>query len=269
VTLFAPQILIRNNLPPVTGGLNSSTTAWINAVVADGGSVSGTQQTRVDNLITGLKADSLFALGDRLWLYAGESDAHQAKIDIINLSTHTLISTPTLAAGGYTGDGSTKAINTNFNLSTGTNFVQNSSSVFVYDRTSRGSSNEIVVGGSATGASVLYLYPQSGGTVQHTLHDAAFTTTTNADAAGYWCMSRTGSSGFTVYKNNSSIGTPTATSVAPSNLTAYVLGYNNNGSLSTPTTDQIACAWFGAGLDATQSGNLYTRIKAYMDAWGV
>src|SRR5262245_42144212 len=66
-------------LIPTGGGLEAETTAWVNAVVADGGSVSGLQQTRVNNLIAGLKTDCLFTVLDRLWLYGGESDAHQAR----------------------------------------------------------------------------------------------------------------------------------------------------------------------------------------------
>src|SRR5690349_15337642 len=92
------------------GGFDAATTAWVAAVVAAGGAVSTTQQSRVDTLIKALKSHGLFTQLDRLWLWAGESDHHQATIDIINLGVGTengnLTSTG-LSASGYTGNGST------------------------------------------------------------------------------------------------------------------------------------------------------------------
>lgn len=253
--------------PAAAGGLDAATTAWINAVVADGGAVSANQQTRVDALIVGLKADSLFTLGDRLWLYAGESDTHQAKIDLINLQSHTLISTPTLAAGGYTGNGSSTAINTNFNPSTATQFVQNSASFLLYDRTSRGSNNEGSGGGD--GSQYVMLYPQTGGTLLSDLNDISFPSTANADARGSWIGSRTGSANFIVYKNGSSLATLTATSAGRPNASLYVGAINGSGTPQDWSADQIAAVWFGAGLNGTQAANLASRINTYMTAWGI
>ena len=46
----------RSALDPAAAGNDAATTAWVNAVVADGGAVSGTQTGRVNTLIVALKA---------------------------------------------------------------------------------------------------------------------------------------------------------------------------------------------------------------------
>jgi hypothetical protein len=67
--------------PHASGGCSdSNASAWVSAVVAAGGTVSTAQQTRVCNLIVGLKAASLFSNLDRLWLFApaGQHRHHQS-----------------------------------------------------------------------------------------------------------------------------------------------------------------------------------------------
>jgi hypothetical protein len=56
-----------------------ATTAWVNAVVGAGGSVSAAQQTRVDTFIKALKAASIWTKMDRIWLN-GE-DHFQTDVD--------------------------------------------------------------------------------------------------------------------------------------------------------------------------------------------
>jgi hypothetical protein len=87
---------------------DASAQAWFDAVVAAGGAVSTTQKGRVNTLVLALKSASLFS--GRLWIHAGESDAKQATIDLINLATAAPQSSPTLGASGYTGNGSSSYI---------------------------------------------------------------------------------------------------------------------------------------------------------------
>jgi hypothetical protein len=103
--------------PAATGSYDAATTAWINAVVAAGGSVSTGRKTLVDNLIVGLKADGVWAKLDRLYLLAAEN-TKSALIDLVALAQATEASGPTFAIDtGYTVNG-IAGIYLNYNLTT-------------------------------------------------------------------------------------------------------------------------------------------------------
>jgi hypothetical protein len=270
--LYAPR-----NQPVAAGGLDAATTAWISAVNSAGGSVSGTQQTRVDTLIKALKNaanGNLFTILDRLYLFGGESDSKQATISIVNPGATAAVPTnsPTLAAGGYTGNGTTGFIDTGFIPSTaGGNFTQNSAMFGAYVRTNRTVAGSDVTLGTAN-ASFIYIRPFNGaGNLEGGLNDNSFSSAgTSTTAQGRWVASRTGSAGFSFYKNGgAAVYSPTATSAALSSNSFYILGYNSSGSLANPTTDQVACAYFGGGMTLAQVGDFDTAIAAYMTAWGI
>ncbi len=124
-------------MAPAPSGLDPATTAWVNAVIAAGGTVSGAQQGYVNTLITGLKADGNFLTSDRLWLY-GSENTQQAGIDIINLATWTNHGQTFSANHGYTGDGATTYGDTGFIESTGgaQNYVSGNSCFGFYGLTS-------------------------------------------------------------------------------------------------------------------------------------
>ena len=67
---------------------DAATTAWVNAVVTAGGTVSTSQKGYVDTLIKALKTASVWTSLSRLWLLASEN-TYQAGIDIVGLNTYT------------------------------------------------------------------------------------------------------------------------------------------------------------------------------------
>lgn len=255
------------------GGNDAATTAWVNAVVADGGSVSGTQTTRVNTLIVGLKADSLFTILDRLWLYAGESDAHQAKIDIINLGTHTLNGTPTLAAGGYTGNGTSQYIATGFNPATaGGHYVQDSAALGAYVRTNNAAYDSGVFIGASDGSNSAHLYlAQNSGAAFCKVNTTTFTSCVITTQQGMWVSTRTASNAQAVYRNGNTtaIGSDSNVSSGNVNKELYALAFNNNGSAGLWVPDQVSAILIGGALTATQASNLASRINAYMTSWGI
>ena len=248
--------------------LDAATTAWINAVVADGGSVSAIQQSRVNDLVVGLKADSLFSIGDRLWLWGGESDLHQAKIDIINLQSITINGSPTLAAGGYTGNGTSDFIDLNFNPSTaGGNYAASSASFGTYVR---GTTTNVSEMGAFTGSIDNRLIPSFASVVAiFEINTDAQDTPASTTEQGYWVESRTGANAVEYFKNGASFSTGTQTQRGLVNLKFYALAENNNGTASGFSPNQQASVWFGGGLTTTQGSNLSTRVNTYMTAWGI
>jgi hypothetical protein len=269
----APVTLRYRYKKAVSSSLDTSTTAWITAVTSAGGSVSSTQQTNVDTLIKALKTapnGNLFSILDRFWLFGGESDVHQANIDIINLGTHTVHGTPTLSAKGYTGNGSTDYIDSNFNpFTAGGHFAQNSACYGGFVANNRFIGQQYVMMGAA-GSSYIYLRPlDGGGNLEGGLNDNSFNSSgPSTNARGHWTVSRT-SSGFIVfYKAGASVYSPAATSAAVPNANIYILAYNSGGPANN-TPDQISCAYLGGGLTASQAADFDTAVAAYMTAWAI
>lgn len=247
--------------------LDIATTAWVNAVTAAGGSVSETQQGYVDTLIKGLKADSLFTLMDGIFLFTGESDAKQAQIDITNLRVATPHGVLTLAAGGYTSNGSSGYLSTTFNPTTaGGNFTQNSAHLSCYKTAP-------LPTGVYLGAYDGSVFAEIAGATLGYINNSAAAADGDGGQAGLWTASRTASNLITLYKGttaggNVSRGTDATATVGNINANFFLLARNNGGA-DQFTDKQCGAVTFGAGLSGTQAGNLFTRINDYMTSWGV
>jgi hypothetical protein len=89
---------IYNRLSAYMGGIGLLVEVWAAAVVAAGGSVSGTltsgRKKLINDLIMGLMADGVWSKLDRLWLFAAEN-SQSALIDIKGAVSATAVNTPT------------------------------------------------------------------------------------------------------------------------------------------------------------------------------
>ena len=258
IPVFAPT-LVPGGAPVAD---DAATTAWVAAVVSAGGSVSGGRKTVVNNLIIGLKADGIWTKLDRLWLYAAEN-SQSALIDIVNLGVTSLQSTPTFTTDrGYTGDGSSKWLITDFNAATASSpkFQQNDAHWGHWNNTNDSSGQGLNGNSNTVGASfqiyltALYLRCND---------NAGAIAATNP--TGLWVASRQSSSTFGAYRNGSLSETVTATSAAVNNALFLVLDLGAAGG--SPT--QVSAYSLGGGLTSTEVGNYYTRIRTYMTAVGV
>jgi hypothetical protein len=257
--------------PVPASSFQAETTAWIAEVVSNGGSVSAGRKIIVDNLIVSLKADSLWTKLDRLWLFAAE-DEPSALTDLVGLDLATAVSSPSFVADeGYTGNGSTSYIDSNFNPSTASSpkFVQDSAAIGIYDRTDRtGADLTIMMGIRGAAAAELFPLSDAGPSGRFEMNGGGTPfTESNANAKGSYLVSRTASDLTTAYKNGASLGTDTAASVGVANLDFFICS-GNNGSAFLPATDQAAGAWIGEGFDATTAANFATHINTYMTAVG-
>lgn len=271
--MFAtPQLWTPPPKKIVASSEESETTSWVNAVVADGGAVSTTQRTRVNTLIADLKSASAWTTIVRFWLYAGETDEHQAKIDIKNLSSHTLISTPAFNASGYKGNGSTHAIDTGYNPNTasldGTTAIMG---VYITGEDTTGS-NPILFGQTGAGGGNYTMMRITGANADITfcLADGGFNTGVG-DASGtaiaLWTLFATGATNVSVARNGSVVESDTRSANSFESSTIYVLGFNNNGTLGGQS-DSRAAAFF-IGTDSTKRTSIETALNTYMTSWGI
>ena len=69
---FRLGVNIPDDLPVKHGvATDAAATAWKNQVVTNGGTVSAGRLALVSTMIAGLKADGVWTLLDRLWIFAG------------------------------------------------------------------------------------------------------------------------------------------------------------------------------------------------------
>ena len=239
--------------------------AWATAV----GSIGTTQGTATCNLITSLKAHSLWTGTDRLWLYASEN-ATQASVDLKARATHTVVPTMTFVASqGYTGDAATGYIDTGFKTGT---YSQNSGSITAYLRNSRTVDQAWWAIGNDDASVISGLDPLQGGVFDWAVNDssAAVNQINNTQVRGCWTATRTGSSAIALYTNSNStpVKTDTYSSGTPPNLNFFVGALNLSGSAVAFSGDQIAIVHIGGGLTGANAAQLQTDLNAYMTTLG-
>lgn len=267
---------------PPPPSFDPATTAWVNAVVGAGGTVSLTQKGFVDTLIKGLKTDpsgNLFALQDRLWLLASEN-VTQAQIDLITANSSnnwTFNGTGTFAGAfavnqGYTGNGTDNYLDTGIDLgSFSGNFGTNSSSVYVYDRTS-GAVFSAGMGFTQVGVSRLEIVPTNGANAQVNLNSTVSLNWANTQTQGFFLGSRTASNATAIYQNGiqRATGSGTSTAMTGGSGATLVIGANKTSApaVNLFSSDQIAIAGFGGGMNSTQAVAFQGWVNGYMTSLG-
>jgi hypothetical protein len=244
-------------------GSNHETMSWIAKVGEQDGTVSSTRRALVDALISGLKTDGVWSKLDRLWLFAAEN-ATSALVDVKDGQLATAVSSPTFTTDrGYTGNGSSSYIDSNYNPTTNaTNFVQNSGCAFGWSNTS-GVDGGGLVGQSNVNIAIVPKYTDNN--TYWGINTAANESTDSLSGdTGLWVANRSGTSAEQLYLNGSSVHTGTVVSQAIQSVNLYALRVFNIYSAR-----QCCCLGVGGSLNATEQGNLYKRLRTYMTAVGV
>jgi hypothetical protein len=100
---------------------------------------SAGQQAKQNALISTLKSAGIWNKTDVFYMFANDGSKEFATLNWINPSAHqcTLINSPTFTSNdGFTGNGTSSFINTNFNpASSGVNYTLNDASIFTYNKT--------------------------------------------------------------------------------------------------------------------------------------
>lgn len=222
------------------------------------------RKTVISDLIIRLRYAELWLKIDYLQIYAAH-DTNAALKNWKNPGTGdaTLVNAPTFTADrGYTTDGSTNYVETNFNFSTATLYTQNSAHWGFWSRTSGQTTNPT---GWMDGTDGTAIQPR-GSTDQssHRINHAAATLGASTDGSGLFIASRSTSSNHVLSRNGVSIATGTATSVARNNASPS-LG-RSTAVAFTPREWSMSCG--GANLSATERVLIYNALNTYMLAVG-
>jgi hypothetical protein len=262
-----------NVLSDEVSPFDAATTAWVAAVVSNGGTVSGGRQIAVNDLIVGLKADGIWTKLDRLWLFAAENTA-SALTDLAANELATEVNSPTFTVdSGYSNGGSGVYIDTNFNPVTAAgNYVRDDASWFLWNVTSR-AANAVYDWGAAgvTNQDNFLRSRDSGDVVKFAINLilGAIPSFANTDSGGFYQASRTGPTASEFYKNGVSLGTDSGSSAVLVSVNFFVQLLNNNGAPHDGSSDEYSCFGAGSSLTPTESADLYSHLRTYMTAVGV
>lgn len=260
----------RHTPTPNVISYDAATTAWAAAVVSAGGTVSTARKGYVDALVVGLKADSLWSGLDALLLFAVDN-TQSALIDVKSLLAATAVSSPTFDSvnfRGYTGNGSSAYINSNFNPSTASspNFVRDSACYFAWSNTSGADGGGLA--GVGFGSAQSRLFPQYVDTNCYWTVNSLTGSPFNAGlgATGLYSVNRSGASQTDLYLNGVATYTNSDGSNSLVNDTLVALAALGGGNFSSR---QCCCLGAGRSFNATEQGNLYSRLRTYMTSAGV
>lgn len=257
----------------VPHGFDSVTVAWVNAVIANGGTVSASRKILVNNLAVGLRGAGLLSKLDRLWLLAAEN-SQSALTDLIGRILASAVAAPSFTVDrGYTFNGSTNYVDTLFRADVGTPLYSlNSAHLSTYCRVINfGADNQTMMGVSGGGENATLSTLATPTTAYHSQINDSIPELNggNTQVFGMGVISRTASNVRTLYQNGYIVATDAQASVAvPINSTFTVGAVNNGGVPEQFGSNQVAAASIGSGLTASDVAALTSYINIYMTAIG-
>lgn len=228
---------------------------------------SGKFKAALNTLILQLISDNNWNSLDCFYVFATEQQQH-ARIDIKSpaRSPITEINSPSWASGfGYTGNGSSSYINTGINISTLTNFSQNSNCGGIYIRTN---STQSASNFGAYNGSIFYDINARNGSDNFAsiINCATFFNNANSDSRGLFSIFRNSSATSAAYINGSVVGSSVLASFAIPSQPMYLMARNNNGSPNNYSTQQISA--FFLGSSSVSQSTLYSALQTFATSIG-
>lgn len=246
-------------------GTDPAATAFFAAVVAAGGTVSAGRRTLYNNLFAGLRSDGNLSKIYRLQIYAAEN-TQSALMDLIALTNATPVLTPAFTADrGYTLNGSTNYIDTNY--------VPNASSPVTTQNSAFLACHTNLVGGSlaSTIGTIAGTFPQMEMVCPFTdqifhaqINDSGFGGSAFGSGltTGLFVADRIDASNVVLALNGADLGT---SSDASTGVPANSIQVGNPANLVAGTTSRYAVAAIGSSLGsgrAAFAGRIITFLTA-------
>jgi hypothetical protein len=219
-------------------------------------------------LITDLVNKGLWGKLDALWMFAAR-DSATALLNLKSSSfTASLVSAPTFNADrGFTGNGSSSYVDSNFNPTTsGGSFVQDSACFGAWSLTATIAAGSVVdAGWLSTNGTFLRVYASSGA-FDSRINQGSSNSDANAAASGsgLFTVNRSTSTANQKYRNSTAQGTAATASTA---LVNHSLCFGTaDGTTFSPR--QWAAGFVSSSLGSTEQTNIYNAMLAYLQAVG-
>lgn len=247
--------------------IDDDAAAWAKTVT-----VSAARLSLVSNTIRSLKAAGIWPILDRFLVPAAENSL-QGRTCWKSLVVATAINSPTFTANrGFTSDGLSSYLDSNYPPASGPNFTLNSGAIFEYSNTSRaaGDLQPIgVVNGATAQVLISSFFTGSVGVGRVNNSNATGASGATADNLGLCIASRTAGNLTTMYKRSASLGTvaTASASIPAGNLAICALNNDGIGIINFDTA-RVAAAGAASGLTGAQAASLNTILEAHLSAIG-
>jgi hypothetical protein len=227
-----------------------------------------TREALIRQTIADLKDAGVWALHDEIWIRAAHTE-QAALLGWKRVADSSVVSTVTFTTdqgfvrvAGY--------INTGFNpTSVAGNFVQNSASMWGYSRTDSNLNQSLLGGRTTATTNQNILIPRASGSMIARINQSDLGTSSLVDdSLGLFAATRSNASSVQGYRRGVEVLSYTAASDGVPDLNFFELGINTGGSLTGASSRQSAATGVGGSMTATQHGDLYDIIQAYMVAIG-
>lgn len=222
----------------------------------------------INSFVLGCKEDGNWSLLDVVGFLAATNSA-SALLNWKSPSTFipAAVSSPTFTTDrGFTGNGSSSYINTNYNPFTqGINFTLNSHSFGCYNLTDS-SGFYMDMGSNDAGVGELIFSRDGTGAYAYMANADPTAAGTVATAVGLTSGKRTTSNAFGVYKNGVLLASETTAADHIGNYNFFLLAGNQNGSADFFANRQMAFYFMGSG--AINHLTLYNRVVTYLTGIG-
>ena len=217
---------------------------------------SAGQQTLQNQLVVDLKAGGIWTKLDTFAVFATDANSNFALIDWIRLSQYTAVNSPTFTTNeGFTGNGTSSYINTNWNpFLQGVNYQLNNASIGAWRF------NNITSGASRLMGATTELSLREDNNAVHRVNSATNASLSlNGSGTGLRVLNRTDSSNIQMIVNNTlGQATQLSSSIPSSNLHLLSRGDLSSFSLST-----ISIALAGSSL-TNDRVDLYNAVNTYI-----
>lgn len=232
----------------------------------------------INTMIAGIKsdlsADNFSDIFDCFWIFANQG-ASQSLYNAAKDDHHcTNVNSTTFTAGeGYTGNGSSMRLATDYIPSTdAVVYEANSASWGFYARLAATSATANLHGGRDGTNLGNEFQPTYGAVAGLRINSPNFAGgPANDTTQGFFIVTRTGAGttdGALYYNGVARAGAINGVSTGLPTVEQYILCVNANGTPSSFSANQIAVGFYGRGLTAGEVALINTRVEAYMDALG-
>ena len=252
-------------------GYDSDAQAFFDRVTTAGGTLTGQEQTAVNQLVIDMKAAGVWTPMRAIYPMVGSSAAACAQNLISSSFTGTFNGGWSYASTGATPNGSTGFFNTNLNLfnSFGATFNNHFS---VYYRTQNYNFEKIGAAGSNFYDMIsthINYSDSSGYTYNDNLGRNIELNINYGNSAAHHISSILSNTSLKMFRNGvlKISGNANNSAVQPS-LNFYFGGLNNQNFFSSPSNREMSFGSIGDGLTDTQSADFYTAVQAFQTTLG-
>ncbi len=266
---FARSPFSRRRILAGSGGssaLDPDTVNYLNNLT---GTIPDSVKFAVNDLVLKLKADGNWGEIDRLWLL-NMPHAQNGLVNLVaptttqNMTNNGAVHTP---FEGYKGNGTSAYMDTNYNPAVdGVKYVKGNSSLgcFVLKHSFYKEFDMGSYDGNFLVQNLISAFANDNVTYGSSLTDSSVSAGGSpTEGEGLTSVSCSGNT-LTLFRDGVSVANQVKTTLPPSNIKQFLLGYNFNGVLGQPCDRPMLVAYFGSGL--INQATFYDAIKAFVDS---